>query len=71
MNRRARVAVASVALAGLGALLLWAYAGLPDFGHYRGPYGYVLNRIATPRRHMANVVNATTYDIRGFETLGE
>jgi multicomponent Na+:H+ antiporter subunit B len=71
MSRRTRVAIASIALAGFGALLLWAYAGLPDFGHYRGPYGYVLNRIATPDRHMANVVNATTYDIRGFDTMGE
>jgi multicomponent Na+:H+ antiporter subunit B len=60
-----------VAGAGLGALLLWAYTGLPDFGHYKGPYGFVLNRIATPERHMANVVNATTYDYRGFDTMGE
>jgi multicomponent Na+:H+ antiporter subunit B len=71
MSRGIRISVASVALACLGALLVWAYAGLPDFGHYRGPYGYVLNRIATPDRHMANVVNATTYDIRGFDTMGE
>lgn len=71
MTRRIRIAVASAALLGLAALLLWAYAGLPDFGHYRGPYGFVLNRIATPDRHMDNVVNATTYDIRGFDTMGE
>jgi len=71
MSRRVRIVLASAALGGLGVLLIWAYAGLPDFGHYRGPYGYVLNRIATPDRHMANVVNATTYDIRGFDTMGE
>lgn len=71
MSRTARIAVASAGLAGLAALLLWAYAGLPDFGHYRGPYGYLLDRLATQRRHMANVVNATTYDIRGFDTMGE
>ena len=71
MSRRTRIVVASVALLGMAALLGWAYAGLPDFGHYRGPYGYVLNRLATPRRHMDNVVNAATYDIRGFDTMGE
>jgi multicomponent Na+:H+ antiporter subunit B len=71
MSRRARISIASVALAGLAVLLVWAYAGLPDFGHYRGPYGFVLDRIATPDRHMDNVVNATTYDIRGFDTMGE
>lgn len=71
MSRRTRIVVASIALAVLAALLAWAYAGLPDFGHYRGPYGYVLNRIATPDRHVSNVVNAVTYDIRGVDTMGE
>jgi multicomponent Na+:H+ antiporter subunit B len=59
------------ALAGLAALLVWAYTGIPSFGNYRGPYGYVVNRIATPLRHMDNAVNATTYDIRGIDTMGE
>jgi multicomponent Na+:H+ antiporter subunit B len=71
VSRRTRVSVASAALLGMAALLVWAYTGLPDFGHYRGPYGFVLNRIATPDRHMDNVVNAVTYDIRGFDTMGE
>ena len=46
-------------------------AGLPHFGHYRGPYGVVLDRLAVPERHVENVVNATTYDFRGFDTMGE
>lgn len=71
MSRRARLSLFMPALAGLGALLVWAYTGLPAFGDYRGPYGFVLNRIATPLRHMDNVVNATTYDIRGVDTMGE
>lgn len=71
MTRRARIMIFLPALAGLAALLLWAYAGLPGFGHYRGPYGFVLERIATPERHTANVVNAITYDYRSFDTLGE
>jgi multicomponent Na+:H+ antiporter subunit B len=71
VSRRVRIAIFLPALAGLGSLLVWSYRGLPAFGDYRGPYGFILVRIATPLRHMDNVVNATTYDIRGFDTLGE
>jgi multicomponent Na+:H+ antiporter subunit B len=71
MSRRVRIGIFLPALAGLGALLVWSYTGLPSFGDYQGPYGFIVNRIATPLRHMDNAVNATTYDIRGFDTLGE
>jgi multicomponent Na+:H+ antiporter subunit B len=71
MSRRVRIAVFVPALAVLFALLLWGFVGMPDFGHYRGPYRFVLDRVATPERHTANVVNATTYDYRGFDTMGE
>lgn len=71
MTRRVRIGIFLPALAGFAALLVWAYTGIPSFGDYRGPYGYVLNRIATPVRHMDNVVNATTYDVRGLDTMGE
>jgi multicomponent Na+:H+ antiporter subunit B len=71
VTRRVRIAVFVPALVVLFALLLWGFAGMPDFGQYRGPYGFVLERIATPERHVTNVVNATTYDYRGFDTMGE
>ena len=71
MSRRIRIAVFVPALGVLFALLLWGFVGMPDFGHYRGPYGFVLDRVATPERHVTNVVNATTYDYRGFDTMGE
>ncbi|MBV8562231.1 MAG: sodium:proton antiporter [Actinobacteria bacterium] len=71
MTRRVRIWIFLPALAGLAALLVWGYLGIPGFGDYHGPYGFVLDRLATPLRHMDNVVNATTYDIRGFDTLGE
>jgi len=71
MSRRVRIAIFVPALAGFASLLVWAAVGLPSFGHYRGPYGFVLNRVGPSERHMANVVNATTYDIRGFDTMGE
>jgi multicomponent Na+:H+ antiporter subunit B len=71
VTRRVRLVVFVPALALFGFLLFWSFAGLPDFGSYRGPYGFVLNRVAVPERHMDNVVNATVYDYRGFDTLGE
>src|SRR5207248_4817227 len=59
------------AAAALGALFVWALAGLPSFGDYRGPYGIVLDRVAVGERHASNVVAAVTWDYRGFDTLGE
>jgi multicomponent Na+:H+ antiporter subunit B len=57
--------------AGLALLLGWAIAGLPSFGHYHGPYGTILDRVAVPERHATNVVSAVNFDYRGFDTLGE
>jgi multicomponent Na+:H+ antiporter subunit B len=71
VSRRVRIGIFLPALAGLGALLVWAYTGLPAFGDYKGPYGFILEKIATPTRHMDNVINAATYDIRGLDTMGE
>jgi multicomponent Na+:H+ antiporter subunit B len=65
------VAIFVVAAAGLGALLLWGLGGLPAFGHYRGPYGYILNAVAPRQRQVSNVVTAVNYDYRGLDTLGE
>jgi multicomponent Na+:H+ antiporter subunit B len=36
-----------------------------------GPYGYLLNHVVTPERHMTNVVTAIVFDYRGFDTMGE
>jgi multicomponent Na+:H+ antiporter subunit B len=71
MTRRVRLAVLTPALLGLGALFAWAIAGLSAFGDYRGPYGYVLNRVVVPLRHTTNVVMGTTFDVRGIDTMGE
>jgi multicomponent Na+:H+ antiporter subunit B len=71
MTRRVRMTLLAPALLGLGALFAWAIAGLPRFGDYRGPYGYVLNQIVVPLRHSTNVVMATTFDVRGVDTMGE
>jgi multicomponent Na+:H+ antiporter subunit B len=71
VNRRARIAVFAVAAAGLAALLVASVVDLPAFGHYQGAYGNQLNREAVAERHTTNVVTATVFDYRGFDTLGE
>jgi multicomponent Na+:H+ antiporter subunit B len=71
MTRSARIGLFAVSAAGLAALLLWAVAGLPDFGHFAGRYGATLNKVAVSERHATNVVTAIVFDYRGFDTLGE
>jgi multicomponent Na+:H+ antiporter subunit B len=71
VSRGARLIVFAPALAGLVALLVWGLTGLPGFGHYRGPYGKVLARVAVPERKATDIVSSTTFDYRGFDTLGE
>ncbi|HYX89265.1 MAG TPA: hydrogen gas-evolving membrane-bound hydrogenase subunit E [Gaiellaceae bacterium] len=71
MTRRARIGLFLVSAGGLAALLLWAVAGLSDFGHYHEAYGRVLNSVAVGERHATNVVTAIVFDYRGFDTLGE
>jgi multicomponent Na+:H+ antiporter subunit B len=66
-----RRVVVLVALAGLGALAVAAVAGLPDFGHPRGPYATDAPRAALEQRHVTNTVVGVTFDIRGIDTLGE
>jgi multicomponent Na+:H+ antiporter subunit B len=45
--------------------------GLAPFGHYPGPYGDIINAVATRQRHVTNMVTAVNFDYRGFDTLGE
>jgi len=71
MSARARLVLGLGSLAGLGALLVWAVGGLPDFGHPRGPYADLAPRIMLDERHVANAVTGVTFDLRGFDTLGE
>jgi multicomponent Na+:H+ antiporter subunit B len=62
-----------VFLAGAGGLVAfypWGLLGLPGFGNYPGPYGFVLNRIAVSQTKATGVVSAVNFDYRGFDTLG-
>jgi multicomponent Na+:H+ antiporter subunit B len=71
VTRRIRIAIFAPALVLLGGLLAWSLVDIPNFGDYRGPYGYVLNRVVVPERHMSNVVTSVVFDYRGFDTMGE
>jgi multicomponent Na+:H+ antiporter subunit B len=71
MSRRTRIIVLLPALGLFGFLLMWALVDLPNFGNYVGPYGYLLNDVVLPERHMTNVVTAVVFDYRGFDTMGE
>lgn len=53
------------------AFYLWGLTDLPAFGHYRGPYGDVVNAVAVARTHATGVVSAVNFDFRGLDTLGE
>jgi multicomponent Na+:H+ antiporter subunit B len=71
VSRRARLWLGLGSLAALGALLAWAVLGLPDVGHPRGPYADLAPRIMLAERHVTNTVTGVTFDLRGFDTLGE
>jgi multicomponent Na+:H+ antiporter subunit B len=58
-------------LAGLAAFYLWGLSGLPGFGNYPGPYGYLINRIAVAQTKATGVVSAVNFEYRGFDTVGE
>ncbi len=68
---RARKVLFLAAAVVFGLLLVWGLSGLPAFGDYRGPYGIVLADVAVEERAATNVVVSTTFDYRGFDTMGE
>jgi multicomponent Na+:H+ antiporter subunit B len=63
--------LALVCLAALAGLAVWAVAGLPDFGHPRGPYATLGVQLMLQERHVDNTVVGITFDLRGIDTLGE
>ncbi|MDR0341569.1 MAG: hypothetical protein LBI49_00375 [Nocardiopsaceae bacterium] len=57
--------------AGFAAFYLWGLTGLPGFGHYPGPYGDIINRIAVAQTNATGVVSAVNFEYRGFDTVAE
>ncbi len=60
-----------IGAAGLIAFFVWGLLGLPGFGHYPGPYGFIINRVALRQTHATGTVSAVNFEYRGFDTLGE
>jgi multicomponent Na+:H+ antiporter subunit B len=71
MTPRQRRRVFLAAGIGLLAFYLWGLTGLPGFGHYPGPYGPAIVRMAVAQTRATGVVSAVNFDYRGFDTLGE
>jgi multicomponent Na+:H+ antiporter subunit B len=71
VTARLRVGLFLAGMAGLAAFYLWGLTGLPGFGNYPGPYGYIINRIAVAQTHATGVVSAVNFEYRGFDTVGE
>src|SRR3954454_3818244 len=71
MTRRGRLALFAVAMTGFPALLVWGTSGIPDFGHYQGRYGKILEKAPVTERQATNAGTAIVFDYRGLDTLGE
>ncbi len=71
MTRGIRYSFFALSALGFLSLLVWGLRGVPPLGHYHGPYGDVLNQVATYERHITDIVTAVNFDYRGFDTLGE
>jgi multicomponent Na+:H+ antiporter subunit B len=71
VSARLRLWLFLAGMAGLAACYLWGLGGLPGFGHYPGPYGIIINRIAVGQTNATGVVSAVNFEYRGFDTVGE
>lgn len=71
MTPRQRLCLFAVALAGLLACYLWAFSGLPGFGHYPGPDGTLILKNAIAQTNSTGVVSTINFEYRGFDTVGE
>jgi multicomponent Na+:H+ antiporter subunit B len=71
MSRSARLTMAGVAGAGLMAVLVIGFTGLPAFGDAHEIVGEVVNLTEPTLRHATDVVTSLNFDIRAWDTLGE
>jgi multicomponent Na+:H+ antiporter subunit B len=71
VSPRGRALLFLPAAAGMLAGLLTALGRLPAFGHYPGPYGFVVNGVGVNQRHATDLVASVNFDYRAFDTLGE
>lgn len=71
MSPRLRLTLLGAALAALLPGAVAVIRRLPDFGASIAAYGERINAIVPDERHVANMVSAINFDLRGLDTLGE
>ncbi len=71
MTPRQRLWLFALGTAGLAACYLWAFAGLPGFGNYPGPYGQAILSRVIGQTNATGAVSAINFEYRGFDTVGE
>ena len=62
---------AAVVCALLLGLVVWGFCAMPPFGHYPGPYGNIIDNVASTERKLPNAISAVNFDYRGVDTMGE
>jgi multicomponent Na+:H+ antiporter subunit B len=71
VTSRGRLVLFLVSGAGLAAVLIIGFRGLPAFGHFHGVDGLVVDGVELSMRHATDYVTALNFDLRAFDTLGE
>jgi multicomponent Na+:H+ antiporter subunit B len=71
MTPRQRLSLFALGAAGLAACYLWAFAGLPGFGNYPGPYGPAILSQVIGQTNATGAVSAVNFEYRGIDTVGE
>lgn len=71
MSQRVRLVLLALACLFLIPCLVEVGASMPVFGEHIPAYGARINAIAPGERHVANMVSAINFDLRGLDTLGE
>src|ERR1035438_4068220 len=51
--------------AGLVSFYLWGLLGLPGFGNYPGPCGFIINRLVVAQTNATAAVSAVNFVYRG------
>jgi multicomponent Na+:H+ antiporter subunit B len=71
MTPRWRLLLLALALAALLPAVLRVALAMPEFGAPTAVLGQSVNALVPELRHVANMVAAMNFDLRGFDTLGE
>jgi multicomponent Na+:H+ antiporter subunit B len=71
MKPRIRAVLGILATLCLLPSVMAVIRGMPAFGDHPLPYGDFASRVLPAERQVTNMVTAVTFDLRGFDTLGE